>query len=117
MMQDNRPRSMSPAAGSIDPMETFRSDLLADLPGLLRKALEGYRRFAGECPGDDPKAFVAYQTGCRAALAHIHLLVTLARWARPSAGGEIAPGLDADHLDRLVREAEAALRREGGDLL
>ncbi len=101
----------------MDPMEAFRSELLADLPNLLRKALEGYRRFAGECPGDDPKAFVAYQTGCRAALAHIQLLVTLARWARPPAASEGAAGLDADQLDRLVREAEAALRRECSDLV
>lgn len=111
-MRDRRPRHLSGASGSTEPMDAFRNDLLADLPGLLGKAMAAYARFAEDCPTDDPKTFLAYQAGCRAALAHIHLLVTLARWARPAVG-DSTPGLDPYQLDQLVAEAEAALRREG----
>jgi hypothetical protein len=113
-MRDRPRRAASGTAGSADALEEFRGHLLADLPGLLAKAIDGYARYAADCPSDDPKAFIAYQTGCRAALTHIHLLVTLARWARP-APGEGAPGFDAEQLDHLVRQAEAALRREDGE--
>jgi hypothetical protein len=90
-------------------VEAFRRDLLANLPSLIGKAIRGYERFTADHPPDDAKGFVAYQAGCRAALAHIHLLVKLAHWAR-SSGVSGAPPFDAEQLDRMVREAEAALR-------
>jgi hypothetical protein len=89
----------------------LRRDLLANLPRLLAKAIRGYERFAVDLPPEDVKAFVAYQAGCRAALTHIHLLVKLAHWARPH-GDEEAPTLDDEQLDRIVREAETALRND-----
>jgi hypothetical protein len=73
--------------------------------------VRGYSRFTTDRPPDDPKGFVAYQAGCRAALTHIHLLVKLAHWARSSSGEGTSP-FDAEQLDRLVREAEAALRND-----
>ena len=90
-------------------VEALRRDLLADLPRLLAKAIRGYERFTVEHPPEDAKAFVAYQTGCRAALTHIHLLVKLAHWASPRVDQEAAP-VDDEQLDRMVREAETALR-------
>jgi hypothetical protein len=100
--------TVSPHSSAQDGLEELRSDLLRNLPGLLNRAIGTYGRFAGEIPPEDSKGFVAYQAGCRAALAHIHLLVKLAHWARATTEGELAIG-ECEHLDRLVREAEAAL--------
>jgi hypothetical protein len=94
--------------------DAFRRDLQADLPGLISKAMREYGRFAMDRPPDDPKGFIAYQAGCRAALTHIHLLLKLAIWARSSHEDANSP-LDAEQLDRLVREAEAALHNDPVD--
>jgi hypothetical protein len=94
-----------------DSVEAFRRDLLVGLPDLIGKAMRGYSRFTTDRPPDDPKGFVAYQAGCRAALTHIHLLVKLAQWARSSSGQATSP-FDAQQLDRMVREAEEALRND-----
>jgi hypothetical protein len=108
---ERRAADPSAATGEGDGADAFRRDLLADLPGLIGKAVRGYSRFTTDRPPDDPKGFVAYQAGCRAALTHIHLLVKLAHWARSSSGEGTSP-FDAEQLDRLVREAEAALRND-----
>jgi hypothetical protein len=94
-----------------DGLEQFRRDLLNNLPGLLDRAIGTYGRFATETPPEDSKGFVAYQTGCRAALTHIHLLVRLAHWTRAAQNEPVADG-ECEQLDRLVREAEAALNSE-----
>jgi hypothetical protein len=94
--------------------EAFRRDLLANLPGLIGKAMQGYSRFTTDHPPDDAKGFVAYQAGCRAALTHIHLLVKLADWAS-SGNEERTSTFNAEQLDRLVREAEAVLRNDPVD--
>ncbi|MBK8208786.1 MAG: hypothetical protein IPK78_01375 [Rhodospirillales bacterium] len=94
-----------------DGLEELRRDLLNNLPGLLDRAISTYGRFATETPPEDSKGFVAYQTGCRAALTHIHLLVRLAHWAR-AAYDEQAADRECEQLDLLVREAEAALNSE-----
>ena len=110
-MDEDSPRRV---AKEDEYVEAMRRDLLANLPGLIAKAMRGYARFTTDHPPEDAKGFAAYQTGCRAALAHIHLLVKLAQWARPS-GVEEMPPFDAEQLDRLVREAEMALRDDCSD--
>jgi hypothetical protein len=99
------------ATSEEDSADAFRRDLLAGLPGLIGKAMRGYGRFTTDHPPDDPKGFVAYQAGCRAALTHIHLLVKLTQWARSSSGEATSP-FEAEQLDRMVREAEGALRND-----
>ena len=102
-------------AAAADGLDDFRNDVLTELPALLQRALAGYGRFAGGMPPADTKGFIAYQTACRAALSHIHLLVKLAHWARPGVIDSGPAATDADQLDRLVREAEAALADEPAD--
>ncbi|MBK8174235.1 MAG: hypothetical protein IPK66_02780 [Rhodospirillales bacterium] len=107
-------RRTDDTAGVLPPQEglaNLRSELLLTLPRLLNRAMQGYSRFAAGCPPDDPKGFVAYQAGCRAALSHVQLLVKLAHWARAN-GLDEPPEFDADRLDGLIREAEDALRNE-----
>jgi hypothetical protein len=91
--------------------DAFRRDLLADLPGLIGRAMRGYSRFTMDRPPEDAKGFIAYQAGCRAALTHVHLLLKLASWAR-SSHRDATSLFDAEQLDRLVREAEAALHND-----
>ena len=86
----------------------FRHSLSAQLPGLLDRTINGYRRFSTVDSPDDVKSFAAHHAGCRAALAHIHLLVSLARWIE-SADGSQREGA-RDDLDRLLAEAENALK-------
>jgi hypothetical protein len=107
--QRNRSANAQRAAAESKDIEVFRQELLASLPGLIDKAVRSYGRFAADRPPDDPKGFLAYQAGCRAAVTHIHLLVKLADWAQ-SSGAEEALSSGAEQLDRMVREAEVALR-------
>ena len=108
---ERRAADPSAATSEGDGADAFRRDLLADLPGLISKAMRGYSRFTMDRPPDDPKGFIAYQAGCRAALTHIHLLLKLASWAR-SSHADATSLFDAEQLDRLVREAEAALHND-----
>ena len=96
-------------------LEAFRRELTAELPRLLDQAIRSYSRFAAECLTEDTKSFVAYQTGCRAALAHVHLLVKLAQWTRAERDEDGAP-LEAEQLEQMIREAEDALANEAVDL-
>jgi hypothetical protein len=109
----DRQESAAAAADALaqDGLQELRRDLLRNLPGLLGRAIHTYGRFAYETPPEDSKGFVAYQAGCRAALAHIHLLVKLAHWARATTEDGLAIE-ECEQLDRLVREAEAALDLE-----
>jgi hypothetical protein len=114
MDEDLERRLADTPAAEDEYIEALRRDLLANLPGLLAKAIRGYERFTVDHPPEDAKAFVAYQAGCRAALTHIHLLVKLAHWASPR-GDEGVPPVDDEQLDRMVREAETALRNDPMD--
>ena len=99
------------SASQRDGVDAFRRDLLADLPGLIGRAMRAYSRLTTDRPPEDPKGFVAYQAGCRAALTHIHLLLKLASWAMSSHTDETSM-FDAEQLEGLVREAEAALQND-----
>lgn len=91
--------------------DSFRSNFVADFPRLLSKALQEYRRFSASPVGDDAKSFAVYQAGCRAALAHVHLLVKLVDWACSSESNGMLPA-DGGELMRLLDEADAAVARE-----
>ncbi len=85
----------------------LRRRLATTLPGQMQRVAEGYDAFAAQPPPDDAKAFQAHHAACKAALAHLDLLVKLARWAE---GGEAAAegGAD-DDVDALLAQARAAL--------
>ena len=97
-----------------DAWEGLRHDLVARLPRLLDKALSTYAYFASTTPPEGARDFAAFQANCRAALAHIHLLIKLAQWARSTAevGSGDDPG-DDEGIHRLIEEAEAALDQYG----
>ncbi|MCP5364917.1 MAG: hypothetical protein H6905_06795 [Hyphomicrobiales bacterium] len=89
---------------SID-VSVFRHDFRQKLPKLISAALATYQRFSAGPTPEDAKSFLAYQTACRAALAHIHLLVKLADCT--------TPGLDRvedQDLNELIEVAKAAVQ-------
>ncbi len=107
---DPTPPSLEPNGNAIG-IHGLREQLAKDLAGSLKRALASYHRFSACCVADDPKSYAAYQSGCRAALAHIHLLIKLAEWAGSDLKTDPAEISDAD-LDRLLSEARTALNAE-----
>lgn len=98
-------------SGAVDAaLDRTRNDLGARLPGLIETAFRRYRDFAGNEPPTEPRAFAAYSTACRAALAHLEQLLKLAL----SLNGEetVTP---SDDVDRLIADAEAALKKTAND--
>ncbi len=88
-------------------LETLRRRLQAVLPARIQAALDGYGRFAADEPPPDAKGFAAWHAAAKAALAHVEVLVKLARWAEGKAD---EPEPDAvSGLDRLLADARAAL--------
>ncbi|MCB1650738.1 MAG: hypothetical protein KDI46_01665 [Alphaproteobacteria bacterium] len=85
------------------------------LPHAIETALASYRRFAEDeatTPEENKaKEFKAHHDACKIAIAHIELLIKLARWADlPDPEVE-----DANHqamLQSLIENAEKELGRE-----
>jgi hypothetical protein len=59
-------------------LSAARARLRASLPETLHRALDAYDAFAARPTPDDAKEFAAWQGGCKAALAHVELLLKLA---------------------------------------
>lgn len=95
-----------------DTWEGMRHNLMLRLPRLLDRALSAYAYFANMTPPEGAKDFAAFQANCRAALAHIHLLIKLAQWAQSVIGDGSQPSaVNDDHIQQLIDEAETALSR------
>ncbi|SDG43300.1 hypothetical protein [Roseospirillum parvum] len=97
--------------------ESLRAELAALLPPRLGDAARAYDRFVGAASLEleaDAKAFAAHHAACKAALAHIEVLIKLIRWAEAPAAGPEASGAEpgaelGDDLGRLIAEARAHL--------
>lgn len=92
-----------------DTLGTLREMCRADLPARIRAALDAYHGFVAEPPPADAKGFAAWQAAAKAALAHVEVLVKLARWAEGGAE-DTDDGLEADDgLSGLLAQARRAL--------
>ncbi len=87
-------------------MAGLRTQVLAMLPGLMGKAMTSYRRFAAAQQPKDPKGFATHHAACRAALAHMELLIRLARWAETN---EVGNEESNEDVTKLIAEARAAM--------
>lgn len=58
-----------------------REQIALFLPDAIAKALTSYHRFADNSIPDDAKGFSAHHGACKVAIAHVELLLKLARWA------------------------------------
>jgi len=94
-------------------MEYFCRHFADWLPERLETAAADYRRFTAVAPPEDTKAFAAHQSACRGSLAHLHLLMRLARWTENAC--DPSRVANDDDLDRLFDEAQAALKNQSLD--
>ena len=106
-----------------------RQRLALRLMHLAEQVAESYCVFAVGMVPDEPKAFAAHHAACKAALAHLDLLLKLTRAVAPDNGIDLQPTLliadarralvaavpeleltaeQADALDQLTHETEEA---------
>jgi hypothetical protein len=96
--------------------------LLETLPGIAERVIQGYQDHTDSTPPEaaGDKEFAARQSAGKAALSHLDALIKLLRWAEAGVTAELADGgptgdgpsdPDAPRLNRLLREARAALGR------
>ena len=84
------------------------------LPDAISKALTSYRAYMEQNSDDELKSFKEKHTACKIAIAHIELLLKLARWADLPDGGAMN-GNDQIILAAVLAEAEGELAEyEGG---
>jgi hypothetical protein len=93
---------------------TPRHAVAGALPTALGRALDNYETFAAAEPPGDAKEFTAFQSGCKAALAHVEALLKLVdQVTPPREDAETAADLAGERavLHDLVREARTAVAR------
>lgn len=84
-----------------------RQQIAAFLPDAIARALTSYRLFMErEIDKDVPKAFSEHHGACKVAVAHIELLLKLARWADLP---DVAGGNEQMMLAAMMAEAEKEL--------
>ncbi len=89
--------------------DASREQISVFLPDAIAKAITSYHRFADKViEGNTVKAFIDHHSACKVAIAHIELLLKLARWADlPDASAK-----DHNHqvvIAAMMREAEGKL--------
>lgn len=87
----------------------LRHELRRSLPSLLRRAVDSYRRFSAGPAPDDAKSFVAYQSGCRAAIMHVQLLLKLSAFVESETAAATGTEQADAELEELIETAKAAL--------
>lgn len=81
----------------------LRQRLAGILPARIQAAVAGYEEFTATLPPVEAKAFAAWHAAAKAALAHVDLLVKLARWA------EAETAEAESSVEHLLSQARAAL--------
>ena len=80
------------------------------LPEAIAQALNSYYRFSQQDAPPEAKEFSAHHSACKVAIAHIELLIKLARWAElPDAKAENAS--DQLLLASMMQKAQDELSR------
>ena len=94
-----------PAFNARNAPEMPRHRLAQRLLHLAEQVAESYCVFAVGVVPDEPKAFSAHHTACKAALAHLELLLKLSRAVGPESGAEIPTNLLIDDARRALVNA------------
>lgn len=94
--------------------DTTRAQISKFLPDAIAQALTSYHRFSEQSVPELAKDFAAHHSACKVAVAHIELLIKLARWA------DLPDARAADHNNQIVlaammQEAEEELARYRAD--
>lgn len=92
-----------------------KARIAAFLPEVLEKSLQSYADFAAAVvPTEEAKDFAAYHGACKTAVAHIELLVKLARQVDLDAAARAAEDCRAD-IAADIAAAIAAAEAEAAD--
>jgi pyrroloquinoline quinone (PQQ) biosynthesis protein C len=87
-------------------VKALRAQISAQLETAATRVIESYRTFMNDEPdAGDARAFAAHHAACKAALAHLDLLMRLAR----AVGIEPDAAEGSEENARLLAEARAAL--------
>lgn len=86
------------------------AEVEARLPRLMRLAFDAYCIRASAPESDNAKEFVAGQAACRAALAHVMLLIRLSD--RLSRCRKKASSSQDEEISKIIIEARSALARD-----
>lgn len=100
---------MPPKKTSVTLGEDMRLKIAESLPKAIEHAMDSYRQFYEGVTITSAKDFSAHHTACKAAIAHVELLLKLAQWAH-------LPDESADDgLAALLSDAEAELKKHQHD--
>ncbi len=75
--------------------QEMREKIARNLPAAFDAAITSYNEFFNQTPTDDAKAFSAHHGACKAAIAHMQLLIKLADWVENDAADEDMAQLQA----------------------
>lgn len=87
----------------------MRERIAEFLPRAVEAALASYQDFSEKEDVDDAKDFKAHHDACKVAIAHIELLIKLARWADlpdPQVEGEDNRKIMISLVDAATREID-----------
>ena len=93
-------------------------DQIADfLPEALSKALKSYKEFSEHEVPEEPKEFTAHHNACKVAIAHVELLIKLAKWTDVDVSA--SDQNEAEILSTVLKQAEQEVSgyfdQEGGE--
>lgn len=92
--------------------DASREKIAQFLPDALKHSLESYHRFViNEEMPDDAKSFSAHHQACKVAIAHIELLIKLAKWADLLTEKAQSAIPNNDLLAGLIAEAQNELEQ------
>ena len=87
-----------------------KKNIIKFLPDAIAQALKSYYTFAQQDAPDEAKDFSAHHNACKVAIAHIELLIKLARWA-DLPDHKIENQNDQVILAAMVQQAQAELEQ------
>ncbi|MBR7158349.1 MAG: hypothetical protein IKD08_01540 [Alphaproteobacteria bacterium] len=85
-------------------LKALKKQLLKTLPERIAGVIADYEEFASLQTPEDAKGFAAHHAACKAAIAHVELLLKLAKWSEEENSGE-----SGEDLSALIAKARAAL--------
>ncbi|TQF77715.1 hypothetical protein FK498_11455 [Elioraea sp. Yellowstone] len=94
-------------------MSRLKGLIATQIDQAIERAIASYHAFARDEPhSTDPKEFAAHHAACKAALAHLDLLLKIARITETPAPGA---GETPDDRLALIAEARSAIGAAAGD--
>ncbi len=91
--------------------EKSRKQISTFLPQAVNKSLSSYHAFMAQDVPDDAKGFSAHHSAAKVAIAHIELLLKLARWADLPQSRTSQHAAQEAMLASLLRDAELVLQQ------